>query len=77
MIKNSGVTAGKETVRTDVNSWIVAGSSGANAVADVAALSIFSNTGDATYYLDGAHPTTLGYAGEVSTVNTAIDAAMV
>lgn len=77
MLKNSAVTAGKETVRTDVNNWITAGSSGANAAADVASLPILANTADTAYYLDGAHPTQLGYAGQVATVNAAIDASMV
>ena len=58
----STVTGGNETTRTTVNSWITAGSSGADVVVDLAADSRLANTADTTYFSsDAVHFTNTGY----------------
>lgn len=69
----SSVTGGDETVRTTVNSWITAGSSGADVVVDLAADSRLSDTGDTTYFAsDAIHFTTTGYGVWASLIKTGL-----
>lgn len=58
-------TPAKEEQRLAWNAWLRSGASGADSIADVAADATIGNNDNVTdrnYYLDGAHPTSLGYA---------------
>ena len=69
----STVSGSNETTRTTVNSWITAGSSGADVVVDLAADSRLANTADTTYFAsDGVHFTTTGYAVWASLIQTGL-----
>lgn len=69
----ASITGSDETVRTDVNAWITAGSSGADVVVDLAADSRLSNTGDTTYFAsDAIHFTTTGYGVWASLVKAGL-----
>lgn len=62
IIPRSTITGANETSRLGINSSILTNwSTFADAVVDVASLAEFSNTSDTTYFIDGTHPTELGY----------------
>lgn len=52
--------------RAAYGDWVLAGSSGADFAIDAATAANMSDTGNATYYLDGVHPTGAGYASLAS-----------
>ena len=69
--------AQNELDRLEVNKWIAANyiAIGANAVADLGAhvvMGLHATTSDATYYVDGVHPTTLGHGLLAPVVASAI-----
>jgi lysophospholipase L1-like esterase len=68
----SDLIAGNETKRQSLNTWLLAGSSGADAIADVAAIPELQNTGNATYFADGVHYTNAGYAKVAEVVTATI-----
>ncbi len=49
-----------ETKRQNVNSWLVAGSSGADNVVDLRNVTGLTDPSDTTYFSDGVHPTSAG-----------------
>lgn len=58
-------TSSMETQRQAWNAWLLSGASGADAVADVASdatMGSYTNYASTTYYVDGTHPTSLGYS---------------
>jgi lysophospholipase L1-like esterase len=64
ILPRNGFTTTQNTYLANVNTWIRAGSSGADAIADYAADPTMGNSAsvtNTTYYADGTHPTTLGY----------------
>jgi hypothetical protein len=54
-------TVGEETERVAYNNWVMAGSSGADFTIDAATATNMSNPPDTAYYVDGVHPTSIGY----------------
>lgn len=68
----SDLTAGKETMRQSVNAWLLAGNSGADAVADVGSIAELQNTANGTYFVDGVHYTNAGYAKVAEVVTATI-----
>lgn len=49
-----------ETKRQNVNTWLVAGSSGADYVVDLRAVTGLTDPSNTTYFSDGTHPTSAG-----------------
>lgn len=58
ILPSTGITGADETARVAVNTWIKAGSSGADAYVDIAGVAQAADPANVTYYLDGTHPTT-------------------
>jgi lysophospholipase L1-like esterase len=62
LLPSTSVTAGKETVRTGFNSYLIANavSLGINVI-DRSQVSVMTNPSNTTYFYDGTHPTDAGY----------------
>lgn len=78
IIPRNGVStpAGFDTLRLAVNTWINAGSSGAHAIADLAAVANLSDPNDTTYFnADKVHLTTAGAAEVEAVVEPLVTAA--
>lgn len=74
IIKRAMFDAGMETKRQAVNALIAADvGTLCDALVDVSARAEFSDTGDATYFTDGTHLTSAGYAIVAALVKSAID----
>lgn len=68
--------AGFETARGVLNTWLLAGSSGANAVVDLTGNANLSDSTNTTYFnADKVHLTTAGAAEVAAAVQTAVEAA--
>jgi hypothetical protein len=72
----AGTPAGFEADRGTLNTWLLAGSSGANAVVDLTGNANLSDSTNVTYFnADKVHLTTAGAAEVAAAVRTAVEAA--
>ena len=62
ILKNVNHDAGNETVRGQYNAWLLGGGVSGARIADPTVAAELDDTGNATYYSDGTHPTTAGAA---------------
>jgi hypothetical protein len=72
----AGTPAGFEADRGTLNTWLLAGSSGANAVVDLTGNANLADSTNVTYFnADKVHLTTAGAAEVAAAVQTAVEAA--